>query len=476
MLILLAAYGAVVAATLVSSAPASAARGLDVGFVDGQFSDNLLTNPDPKVRDRWFNRLNQANGELARINLYWSQSVGGSPPVTPTDPADPSYNWSVTDAAVISAAKHHVTPVLTVFAAPTWAEGPRRPADVRTGAWKPDARRFGQFARAVARRYSGKYTDAGVKLPRVRYYEAWNEPNLPNYISPQWNGKKPAAPGIYRNLLNEFYAGVHSVGKKNRVIAGGTSPFGDPPGGKRMHPYFFWREVLCLKGRKLRKAKGCVAGKNRAHFDIFAHNAINAVKGKGPTAKPFHPDDGVPSNFGDLGKIVRAAEKHKTLLPKGRHPGWSTETWYESKPGDPKAISARKQALFQEQSLYVLWKEGASVVFFLQLRDTAYDPAKPGLYGFQTGVYLVSGKPKPSLTATQFPFVADRKSRRKVLLWGKAPRSGKLTVTQQGKRNKKVTSLRVKRGKVFTKTVNLPGTHRLRAKVGKSKSLTWKLR
>lgn len=453
----------------------------DIGFVDGQFSDDLLTSTDPAVREKWFKRLEDTNAEFARINLYWSETAGSSPPLSPTDPGDPSYDWSVADAAVESAKKHHIDVMLTVLSAPTWAEGPNRPADVRAGAWRPDAQQLGDFAKAVATRYSGKYNDGSGTLPKVRYYEAWNEPNLPTYISPQYEGKKPESSTIYRGMVNAFYDGVHSVSKENRVVAGGTSPFGDNPGGERQRPNAFWRNVLCLN-KKLKKVKGCVEEKqDAAHIDVFATNSISDHRRPSPrpdpTAQPKNKDDSVPANFGYLGEIFKAAEKQKTVVGAGKHmPGWSTETWFEGKPGDPKAVSAKLQAQYQQESMYVLWKEGASAVFFLQLRDTPYDPQKPGLFGFQTGVYTASDKPKPALKATQFPFVADRKSKQKVLLWGKAPASGKLTITQKGKGKKVVTKLRVKKGQIFTKTVNLSGKHKLQATLGKKKSLPWNLK
>ena len=326
----------------------------------------------------------------------------------------------------------------------------------------------------MATRYSGKSRSGGKKLPAVRYYEAWNEPNLPNYISPQYEGKKPESSNIYRAMVNEIYAGVHSVSKKNKVVAGGTSPFGDKPGGKRQRPNAFWRNVLCLN-KKLKKDKKCAGSKSdAAHIDIYATNSISDHRKPDPTRKPKNSDDSVPANFGVLGDIFKAAKKQKTVISKGKKmEGWSTETWYESKPGDPRASSPKKAAQYQQESMYVLWKQGASAVFFLQLKDTPYDPAKPGLFGFQTGVYLANGKPKPMLTATQFPFVAERLSKQKVFLWGKAPSSGTLTVTDKGKT---LTKLRVKKGKVFTKSLNLKGKHKLQAKLGKNKSLPWSLK
>ena len=468
-------------ALIVLPSSASAGRNLDVGFVGDRFGDNLLTNESAKVRDKWFNRLKKTNSSIVRINVYWNQMVGGSPPKAPKNPNDPSYVFFRTDAAVLDAKQRGLTPVLTVLGAPRWAEGKNPPSGYRVGSWKPNAKMFGQFATAVAKRYSGKWRgDYGERLPRVKFYEAWNEPNLPQYLAPQWKGKKPKSPQIYRRLVNKFYKGVNKVRKSNKVVAAGTSPFGDRRGGKRMRPYYFWREVLCLKNRKkLRKNKKCAKPKkNRAHFDIYAHNPINAKKGKGPKSKSPHPDDGVPANFKALGRIVRKAEKKKTLLPKKRNrPGWATETWYESKPPEKKAVGLKKQARFMQQALYVLWKQKADAVFFLQIRDSEYDPALPPLVGFQTGVYLPNGKPKPSLKAVRFPFVADRKSKKKVVVWGIAPKSGRVKITQKGRGKRKVAGFRVKEGKVFKKKVRMKktrGKHRMQAKVKGKKSLKWK--
>ena len=130
-----------------------------------------------------------------------------------------------------------------------------------------------------------------------------------------------------------------------------------------------------------------------------------------------------------------------------------------------------------QQALYVLWKQGASAAFFLQLRDSAYDPSNVSLIGFQTGVYFHSEKPKPSLRAVQFPFVADRKNENKVVLWGKAPQGGKLVVEEKkGGGFRTVARINVSAGGVFKKNVRLRGKHTLRAVVGAEKSLNWKLK
>jgi hypothetical protein len=474
-LVVLLSLCATIVAALATTSTAGAARNVDYGFVEDQFGDNLLTNANAAISNEWWDKNKKTNSDVVRVNLYWSQVAGPIEPADPTNPRDPRYDWSVPDAALLNAKRRGIDVVFTVFLAPRWAEGPNRPAseDVsRIGTWRPDPDRFRDFAEAVATRYSGKFDN----LPQVKYFEGWNEPNLPQYITPQWDGKRPVSSEIYRELINGFYEGIKAGNAKAKVIAGGTSPFGDDPGGRRMRPYYFWRQVLCLKNRKkLKKKSNCVKGEDRAHFDIYGQNAINGTRGEGPTSKSPHPDYGVPSNFKDLGKIVKAAERQRTVLPKlgkGR-PGWVTETWYESNPPEKRAVSLKRQAAFMQQALYVLWKQKARTVFFLQLRDTPYDPSAPRLVGFQTGVYLPNGKPKPSLKAAQFPFVGDRQNKRKVLIWGIAPKSGKLTIKDSKKKLKKV---RVKKSKVFTTTIRLKKSkkkHKLRGKVRSKKSLAW---
>ena len=82
---------------------------------------------------------------------------------------------------------------------------------------------------------------------------------------------------------------------------------------------------------------------------------------------------------------------------------------------------------------------------------------------------------KPSFNAFRFPFVTDRKSRQKLLAWGKSPRSGKLKIQQlKGGKWKTVKSLKVGRGKVFTANLPIRGRAQLRATVGGEKSVVWR--
>ena len=60
------------------------------------------------------------------------------------------------------------------------------------------------FAKALASRYSGRYNG----YPFVRYYTVWNESNLGQFLSPQYDSKgKPVAPAIYAKLFRAAYSG-----------------------------------------------------------------------------------------------------------------------------------------------------------------------------------------------------------------------------------------------------------------------------
>src|SRR6476661_7841684 len=76
---------------------AHAARGMDLGLYDGEFNVD-----DPTIRLPAFNRAKQADANSVLIYVTWRSVAPTSPPVgfNATNPADPAYNWSSTDAAV----------------------------------------------------------------------------------------------------------------------------------------------------------------------------------------------------------------------------------------------------------------------------------------------------------------------------------------------------------------------------------------
>src|ERR1700727_2468012 len=67
--------------------------------------------------------------------------------------------------------------------APRWADGknpPKAYRQSRNAGWRPNAKLYGQFVRAVADRYDGHFRPSGASspLPAVAFWSLWNEPNL----------------------------------------------------------------------------------------------------------------------------------------------------------------------------------------------------------------------------------------------------------------------------------------------------------
>lgn len=429
-------------------------RNLTTGFGDFYF-----TSPDDGLRRELLDTAEKLNAGTVRLYAKWRSIAPSSKPdgFAAADPNSPGYDWGSLDKAVNDAKARGLRPILLVNVAPDWAEGKNRPslAIAPAGTWKPNPSDVADFGTAIAKRYKGQ----------VRDYVLWNEPNLTLWLNPQ-----AGVPGRYRSMLNAFYDAVHRVDGSNRVITAGTAPYGGgkSAGGVNTRPLEFWRKVMCIKDNRKLSSTKC---KKKAKFDVLSHHPIS-TRG-GPQSSAFHDDDISTLDLKNLVSVLRAAEKAGNVKPGGRRPVWATEIWWETNPPDPLPgnPSLSRQARWYQQALYLLWKQGASLVLFYQVRDDVYDGV-PGLSTWESGVQLADGTPKPSSRAVRFPFVAERKSKRKVYLWGKAPTSGNLTV-KDGKR--RITGLKVKAGTVFTKTVRLNGKrkHKLSAQIGNMKSLTW---
>jgi len=420
-----------------------------------------FTSPRAAVRSEWFGRAQAANAGIVRIDISW-RDVVGSKPANPANPADPSYHLGAIDGAVQSASANGLAVLLGVEHAPDWAEGNNRPRNAVPGTWKPSPVQFGLFAQALAKRYSGHFGG----LPRVRYFQAWNEPNLSIHLAPQWGGKKPVSPDLYRRMLNAFYAGVKAEQPDALVVNGGTSPYGDRPGLARMHPLTFLRKLFCLNG-KLRPTS-CP---EKPHVDIIDHHPITDGS---PTKHALNPNDVPVADFHKIAALRTAAVRTGHIVPKGgSHPLWATELWWNTKPPNKYGFPLGKQSKWIEQAFYLLWKQGASTVVNYELRDFPYKPSEAA-DTLQSGLFFNNGKKKPSYRTFRFPFVTHRTGARTIRAWGKAPESGKLKIQRKSRgRWRTVKKVQVTRGEVFTPKIRQRGKAKLRAKVGGSKSAPW---
>jgi len=449
---------------LVGTLGTAAARALELGFSDGAYK-----GPDAQA---WLQRSVAAGADIVRIDIGWDAPDTATRPARfdARNPADPNYNFTSADAAIRLATRLGLRVLVTFTGAPPWAEGPGRPAGATPGSWRPLPSALEDYGAALAERYSGRFRDPltpGRTLPRVAAFQVWNEPNLSFYLSPQWSNGQAAAPVLYRQMLNAFYRGVKSVDPRAIVVTAGTAPFGDLGEGHRIPPVVFWRDVLCLKNA----GSGLAAAScpDPAHFDVLAHHPYAVGS---PTTPALDPGDVSIVDLGKLTTLLRAAERFGTTLPRERHPLWITEVDYNSYPPDPGGVPIKEQARWLEQTFAVLSREGAQAIFWEQVGDQPPIPT----YGAtaQSGVYFLSGRPKPALTAFRFPLVAWRIGRAGLDVWGRAPVSGRLLVEQlAGSRWKTIRTLRERRHATFLIQVPGPGPVDLRAQIAGQTSLVW---
>jgi hypothetical protein len=463
------AAGVLLLALLGLAGGARAASPLELGFFDAVF-----TGPNGGA---WLQRSAGAGADVVRIDIGWDAPNGTHRPVGfhAQDPGDPQYDFSRADQAIRDASADGLRIIASFSGAPAWAEGPGMPADASPGSWRPDPSALEDYGIALGRRYSGHFPDPqhpGHNLPRVGSFQVWNEPNLSKYLSPQWSGTRTAAPELYRRMLNAFYRGVKSVDPSALVVTAGTAPFGDPaPGGERIMPARFVRDLLCLR----QTAIGFMGTrcKDPAHFDVLAHHPYSVGA---PDTVALNADDVSIPDLGKLTRLLRAAERNGTALPRRRHPLWVTEVGYNTKPPNPQGVPIGEDARWLEQTLELLWQQGVGVITWNTIVDQPPDPSYSATS--QSGVFFLNGRPKaPVLQAFRFPLVATRTGTGTVQVWGRAPAAGSVEIDRRvGSRWAAVRTLQTGAHATFLITVAARGGAGFRARIGDEQSLVWQLR
>jgi len=480
VIVVLAAFGALAAqgrsdgatpSDAVHRSPDAAAgmpgpRYLDTGFADADAFQGLPGSQSAM----WLSRAQSIGSSYVRFLVPW----GAIAPATltsrfqPANASDPRYSWSTLDGQVEDAVAHDQHVVLTIDGAPAWALGRDPPPSAPPGTWRPSPSALGAFAHAVAERYSGHFPNPlrpGHDLPRVTYFQAWNEPNLPVALTPQWTRNSrgqwiPASPSFYRRMLNAVYANVKAVQPNAFVLAAGTAPYGDPPGVNRMRPVVFVRELLCLSGPEL-KREYCP---DPAHFDALDEHPYSLT----PTIHADNADDVSVPDVGRLSSVLSVAERTGRALPAGPKPIWVTEIAWSSNPPDPLAIPDARQARYLSLAFYELWRQGINHVFWLLVRDFPYK----SLTG--SGVYFGNGAPEPSAQAFHFQFVALPARRGVLTLWGHAPTAGAVEIEREdGDAWKPLLALSTTPGGIFYAQRRLGSRLVLRAQMGSVVSLPW---
>jgi hypothetical protein len=346
-----------------------------------------------------FATLKTLKVQVLRVNLYWGGTkwaVANNKPTDPTDPGDPAYNWSLYDRLVKYAALNNIQVVFSILFTPTWANGgaarsaaPKNPTDLRN------------FAAAAAERYSGFWTppswqqDASLgignePLPVVNMWTAWNEPNNPDWLTPQYKrvGGKWRIESAYQyaKICNAVYSGVHGVLISpdrglltgERVACGTTGPKGnDAPTSKRpsVDPLSF----LIAAHRFGMK-----------QFDVYAHHPYADAGNESPSFVPVGKKQR-RIQLGNLNVLMTQLTKFY-----GAKHLWITEYGYQTNPPDHTifGVSWSKQALYMKQA-YAIARANPRIdmMLWFLIKD------EPNLGGWQSGLETTSGAHKPSWSA-----------------------------------------------------------------------------
>ena len=430
----------------------------------GIFQDDarMLTAPGPTLL-----ALRELGVGAVRVTLAWNTVAPAHRPPAgfkASDPASyPAANWNIYDQIVQDAHTDGIAVDFSVTGpAPLWAAGSGQPAPGGYGEWKPSTSAFLSFVEAVATRYSGSYDPvAGAivhgsadDLPRVTFWELWNEPNFGQDLAPQAikGSSVPTGAPEYRSLLEAGWSalGLTGHGRDTIVIgnlaARGTSgkpsraaPQGYPGNFGQTKPLQFIRTLYCVDSsyRELRGAAAAAVGcptnaagsrsfrrKNPALFNASGFATHPYPINKPPTQASSNDPDF--TEFSELPRLATTLDRLQRIYGSGKHyPIYNNEYGYITNPPNHSSahfVSPTTAAYYDNWAEYLSWRSSRianSMQFLL------YDPNPtknvPEYGGFASGLIFYGGARKPGYNAYRLPLflpVTSVKRGRSVEVWG----------------------------------------------------------
>jgi hypothetical protein len=390
--------------------------------------DDMLLYRGNKTQAKTLQQMKRLGVDVVKVTVLWKNVAQGISRhgFNGANPHDyPKENWDRYDELVKTAQRLHLVVYFNVTGpGPKQFMGHTSNASI-AATYKPNARAFYEFVKAVGTRYDGKYRDENygrAHLPAVHMWSIWNEPNQGGWLSPQFVNGQPYSPRLYRELyLRGHQALAESGHGRDLILAGETAPLGGSGTGARspMRPGQFIRELFCISptGQPYTGAdatsRGCdlftkFASQGGWLMSGWAHHPY--TKNLAPTARDSNPDSITMANIGDLPTLLDAVSSISHLIPAGL-PAFVTEFGYETNPPDPfSGISPTLQAAYMNVGDEIAYRNPriASVAQFL-LRDQppAHNHArgsKAYWFTYQTGLRTAGNKAKPSYDAYAFPF------------------------------------------------------------------------
>ena len=366
------------AAAAATAAPKSSkSTHLLVGINDEAFT---LYGDDPPAA---FEALQSLRAQVLRVNMYWGGTkwaVANTKPTNAADPGDPAYDWSLYDRIAGYASTSGIKLLFSIVDTPSWANhgAGRNHAPSSFTALR-------QFAQAAAKRYSGSYVDptagTGTPIPAVKLWTAWNEPNNPVFLAPQYKRVHRTWMVLsaynYARICNAIYAGIHTVSGE-KVACGVTDPRGnDNAGSSRasVDPLSF---LIAAHRYGMKK------------FDVYAHNPYASAGREVPSYVP-KGRYARRIQLGNIGVLLTLIKKY--YGPKHL---WITEYGYQTNPPDRTIMgtSWAKQAADLRQAYAIARKNPRiDMLLWYLVKD------EPSIGGWQSGLETTTGVHKPAWTA-----------------------------------------------------------------------------
>ena len=448
--------------------------------------DPKVVYSSPEHLEGTLAEMKRLGADRIRVSVFWHllapDAKSETRPFAAGMGADPrSYaaeKWDRYDLIVTTAQRLGLKLLFNVTSpAPYWATPSPPPRADLEDTFRPNVAEFKDFVKAVATRYSGSFPDeaqrmsaaalgacdptpnfpvpppvcpstdtdptptnpnppnTGPLLPRVDTWSAWNEPNMPGWLTPQSDendARLPASPHVYRALADAMYSALQETGHgSDAILLGETAPRGATQRTvtQSLPPLLFVRELFCVN-RSFRPFTGEAAAKRGcpdggqgfrdAHPFLFratgfAHHpyAFEAP----PTRSDPARDHAV---LADIGRLTRTLDRSLRAhgSPK-RYKVWLTEYGYQSDPPDPfVGWPWKTQSRYLAQAEWLAYKRSRirSTAQFLLVDDAPridYPATDPRHWGtFQTGLRTAEGTKKTAYAGYQRPIYVRPRARR----------------------------------------------------------------
>jgi hypothetical protein len=347
-----------VAVFLACSAPAEASPYVRYGLQDDAW---LVYGPG--TLDERIAELDRIGVDLVRFTINWHE----------VEKVRGKREWGSADSVLEGLRDHGISPVVTLYGSPRWANLGRAPN------WAPTSgSSFAAFASAAAKRY-----------PWVKLWLVWNEPNQRRWL-------RPTTPQTYvTKLLNPAYAAIHKATPGAKVGGGVTAPRGSTGG---VSP------VAWIRGMDTAKAR----------LDAYAHNPYPLKRFETPwTGGCGHCETITMATLERLQREVWRAFGSRTRI-------WLTEWGYQTSPPDRSlGVSKALQARYVADGAYRAFAaRNVDMLIHYLYRD------EPDVGRWQSGYFAAGGSVKVSYRAAQLPLAQVSRVGVRTVLWGQV-RSGK---------------------------------------------------